>query len=74
MDLHKLCSFAYPNTYGHECGAPATKVGIQASDKTKNGVYFAARCDACAKIKDGENSRITYFEDFDPARHVNQWL
>lgn len=68
------CTFAFPGTYGHECGAPATKVGIQASTKTKNGVYFARRCEACAKRKGGENSAITYFEQFDPAKHINHWI
>jgi hypothetical protein len=24
MNTNKRCQFAYPGTYGHECGAPAT--------------------------------------------------
>lgn len=68
------CSFAAPGTYGHECGAPATKVGAKKSNLTKSGTYYARRCDDCAKIKGGDNIGIESFVPFDPAVHVNRWL
>lgn len=67
------CSFAFPNTYGHECGAPATKVATHESKLTRNGIYFALRCDKCASIKGGENSRLSAFLPFNPEIHRNEW-
>ncbi len=67
------CGFAYAGTYGHECGAPAVKVGIKAVTSTKNGVFYARRCAQCATIKGGENAGITQWHDFDAATHINQW-
>jgi len=49
------CSFAYPGTYGHECGAPATQIFVFQTDKTRDRLFFTGRCDDCAKITNGEN-------------------
>lgn len=68
------CGFAAPGTYGHECGAPATKVGFKKSCSTKNGVFYARRCDNCAAIKGGDNLGIFKWEKFDSVSHVNQWV
>lgn len=67
------CSFAFPGTYGHECGAPAVKVGVKKSRETKNGIFYARRCAKCAEIKGGENTGVERWEDFDPAKHKNQF-
>ncbi len=67
------CGFAWPGTYGHECGAPAVLVGKIKSDTTRTGIYFARRCEACAAIKGGENAGLFGIEKYDPAAHVNQW-
>ena len=67
------CGFAYPGTYGHECGSPATVVGTRDTDLTKNGIFYARRCDKCAAIKGGENIGLTQWQPFDPVKHANQW-
>lgn len=67
------CSFAYPGTYGHECGAPAVMVGVKFGAGTKNGVYYARRCQKCASIKGGENSGIAKWESYNKESHKNQW-
>ena len=67
------CGFARPGTYGHECGAPAVKVGLMKVSSTKNGVFYARRCEQCASIKGGENAGIYQWQAFDAAQHVNQW-
>lgn len=68
------CSFAFPGTYGQECGAPAVKVGVRVSDMTCNGVFYARRCEECTKHKGGENAGIIgAWLDFQPELHVNQW-
>ena len=71
--MHTHCSFAFPGTYGHECGSPAVKVAIRKSDVTKNGIYYARRCAKCATIKGGENSGLTQWQDYQPATHVNKF-
>lgn len=67
------CSFAYPGTYGHECGRPAVLTGQRASKHTANGVYFAHRCAECSKAYGIDNQGISAFVPLDPARHVNVW-
>jgi hypothetical protein len=69
----ETCSFAFPGTYGHECGAPAVCVAVKKSTMTKSGFYFARRCPACAKEKGGENSNAIRFEALDREAHVNAW-
>ena len=68
------CSFAFPGTYGHECGAPAVVVGTKRVTSTKTGIYYARRCAKCAAIKGGENIGITSWQPFDEAAHINQWI
>ncbi len=52
------CIFAYPGTYGHECGKPAFCYFVKKSDITKSGEFFAARCEECAMAKGGENRNV----------------
>jgi len=66
------CTFAWPGTYGHECGKPAVIVGRKQSKYTQDGVYFAGRCARCAEIKGFENTGLT-FEPFDANIHINRW-
>ena len=67
------CGFAHPGTYGHECGAPATKVASEKSEKTRNGLFYARRCDKCAQIKGGENTGLRNWQAYRPEVHINQW-
>ncbi len=67
------CNFAWPGTYGHECGDPAKWSGSKYSDLTKSGIYHTRRCDACVKIKGGENAGLSAFVPFDPILHRNEW-
>lgn len=67
------CGFAQPGTYGHECGAPAKWVGLKKVDSTKNGIFYARRCNECKGIRGGENTGISKWEVFDEVKHANQW-
>lgn len=69
----RTCNFAASGTYGHECGAPATLVGVKKSKLTHSGIYYAGRCEPCSRIKGGENSDIERFEKLDETTHVNDW-
>jgi hypothetical protein len=71
--LQTSCGFAHAGTYGHECGAPATHVGVRKSDITKSGIYYARRCQSCMTIKGGENSGVIRFEAFNPETHRNEF-
>ena len=73
MDSFAKCSFAHAGTYGHECGAPATKAGTSKGEHTVSSVYFNLRCDKCAMIKGGENAGVSNWQAFDPKRHVNMF-
>jgi hypothetical protein len=65
------CSFAMSGTYGHECEKPATKIAVMECKSTADGLFYAGRCDRCAKIKGGENSRIIRWEPVRGQR--NRW-
>lgn len=67
------CSFAHAGTYGHECGKHATIVLLIKSDLTKSGVYFARRCDSCARYRGGDNTGTYAREKFNPSKHINEW-
>ncbi len=71
--MKELCSFAFPGTYGHECGAPATLVGSKPTRMTHSGIYYARRCANCASIKGGENTGLSNWEPLDSSKHVNDW-
>lgn len=71
--LNLSCSFAYPGTYGHECGKRATLVGPRKSDLTVSGIYWVRRCPDCATIHGGENIGVGPFVPFNPALHRNEW-
>lgn len=64
---HIKCTFSAPGTYGHECGRPATHTAVRELRLTanlramgargsKDGMSYAPRCGACAKIQGGENA------------------
>ena len=67
------CSFAWPGTYGHECNAPASVVGFKKSNLTKDSIFYARRCPACAEHEGCDNADIYHWETFDPEKHINQW-
>ena len=67
------CSFAPDGTCGHCCNALATQVGLQETTATKNGIYYARRCDKCAAIQGGENKGISVFVPIDFSKHINLW-
>ena len=51
------CSFAYPGTYGHECGKPAVCVAVFESKETRSGLYYAGRCESCRDATAGQDNR-----------------
>ncbi len=65
------CQFAYPCTYGHECGKPAVKIAVFETDLTKDGLFYAGRCDECSKVKGLENSGMLRFEEI--GSQDNKW-
>lgn len=67
------CTYAYPGTYGHECGKPATLAGTKAREYTRNGVYHALRCAECAEQTGRDNWGIRQWVPADPAVHVNDF-
>lgn len=75
QDLHHSlrCNFAFPGTYGHECGAPATLTASRVSTETANGVYWTRRCAVCATHNGGENTGYGQFIPFNPETHRNFW-
>jgi hypothetical protein len=73
MNLLRSCNFAWPGTYGHECGKPAVFAGLKRSDMTRDGIYWSRRCAECKDITGGENAGIERFEPLDPQRHRNRW-
>ncbi len=63
------CGFAWPGTYGHECGAAAVSVAVFHLGKQDGGngrwegdVFYSGRCASCAGIKGGENSGAVKIE------------
>ena len=67
------CNFAFPGTFGHECGKRATLAAYKRSDMTKSGVFWSRRCTECAKETGGENRGLSAFVPFDPVAHRNEW-
>ncbi len=67
------CGFAWPGTYGHECGKPAVVAAPKPSALTLSGVFWAARCETCRQIKGGENAGLSQWETLDLTRHRNVW-
>lgn len=65
------CSFAYPGTYGHECGAPSTTVAVKLSDSTAGGLFFSGRCESCRTARGQDNDGIVRFEPVSGQR--NTW-
>lgn len=67
------CTYAYPGTYGHECGRPATLAASRPSEHTANGIYWAARCADCSKLGGQDNRGLRGFVPYDPVKHANDW-
>ena len=67
----KHCGFAFPGTWGHECGRPAIVYAVKPSKLTHSGLYYGGRCEECAKINGGENSEVIRFEPI--SNQVNNW-
>jgi hypothetical protein len=68
------CGYAHAGTFGHECGRPAVFAGRKPSDKTKSGIFWAARCAECRDLTGQDNHGITSWEPLDQAKHVNTWI
>jgi len=49
-------------TYGHECGKPATIVGVKPCDTTESGIYYAGRCAEHVHTHGPDNKGITRWE------------
>lgn len=68
------CGFAFPGTYGHECGALAVVAGLMKSKLTTSGIYYAFRCAECRHHTAGQdNSGIYKWEPIDATKHINKW-
>lgn len=67
----RKCSFAWPGTYGHECGAPSVVVVVKAAQNTSDGLFYTGRCADCLKIKGGENTDILRTEPEEG--QANRW-
>ena len=67
------CGFAFPGTYGHECGKPAEWAGQHKSEHTANGVYWAARCTECTRHRGGDNDGIASRQLCAPSIQVCAW-
>lgn len=65
------CSFAYPGTYGHECGSPAVCVAVKRSERTRDGLFYSGRCAVCREAKAGDdNHGIIRWEDVGGQRNL----
>lgn len=71
--MNGRCTYAYPGTYGHECGRPAVFAGVKASEYTANGLYFAHRCAECRDATGRDNCGIRTWEPLDQTKHRNVW-
>ena len=71
--VNNRCGFAWPGTYGHECGREATQTFVFSAENTRDGIYYAGRCDECAKIKGGENRGVQWILPRDPSTQINKW-
>lgn len=65
------CGFAYPGTYGHECGKPAILFAVKRSNSTKSGFFYAGRCAECAKVQGLENRDVIWHEPLNGQK--NEW-
>ena len=69
--MTKLCGFAFPGTYGHECGAPAIMYAVKPSDNTRSGIYYGPRCAKCMEAKGRDNDDVIRYEPI--GAQVNNW-
>lgn len=67
----RKCSFAFPGTYGHECGSVSVIVAVKKTTMTHSGLSYMGRCAVCAKHKGGENAGIIRMEA--ESGQVNDW-
>lgn len=66
------CGNSEPGTFNHECGAPATWVGLKKSELTKSGIFYAAFCDM-HKERGWDRSGVIEWRPFLPGIFVNEW-
>ncbi len=52
----KRCGHAYPGTYGHECGRPASLTGTCPSEFRPGQLFRAYRCAECAQARTPDNA------------------
>lgn len=67
------CGFAWPGTYGHECGADATQIAVSTSNLTHSGLFYSGRCDVHAKAKGPDNSKVIRLEPIGATEQTNDW-
>lgn len=60
--IDKTCSFSYPGTWGHECGAVAVSYAVKASTNTTDGLFYGGRCAGHLEHKGGDNADVIRFE------------
>jgi hypothetical protein len=71
--MNKQCTYAYPGTYGHECGRTALFAALMSSKLTKSGIYFGRRCLEHKDSIEPYDSPVIRVESFDEAKHINDW-
>ena len=67
------CSYAFPGTYGHECGREGVTVAVLPSERTRSGLYYAARCASCRDQTGRDNWGVLRFEDPGQPHQTNEW-
>lgn len=67
------CGYAFPGTWGHECGALGTTIGVFKSDMTKSGIFYSPRCDSCRTETGRDNHGVQHWEAPGQPHQVNDW-
>lgn len=67
------CSYAFPGTYGHECGKPAVTVAVKPSDTKPGAQFLSGRCAECRDLIGPDNAKVTGFEPLDPNHKSAYW-
>jgi hypothetical protein len=58
------CTNSHPGTFGHECGKPADRVGVQNSKFSADGLHRQPFCSKCA-VHGYEARTVVWWEDLD---------
>lgn len=67
------CCFAWPGTYGHECGGTVVAVAVKVTDMTADGLFFGGRCAIHgADCKGGDNDDVILRWE-SPSGQLNKW-